>query len=150
MSEEFPNGPSPAVEPAVAATVGAAAQSAMNVLRLLRSAGAAVLAQASLHSRLVGVEWAQEKQRLARMLVALLLGVACLLCLMLLGGAVVLVAFWDTPYRAFALIGLLLAYSLGGLLAWARVRTLARQSHLAFAATRDELAADIALIRSRL
>lgn len=145
-----PDGRSPQGGPAAAATAGEAAQSALSVLRLLRSAGAAVIAQAGLHSRLVWLEWAQEKQRLARMLTAMLLGVACLLCLLLLGGAVVLVAFWDTPYRISALIGLALAYSVGGLLAWAYFRKLARQSHLAFAATRDELAADIALIRSRL
>lgn len=150
MSEQGANGQSPQTEPAAVPTAGAAAHSALNVLRLLRSAGAAVLAQACLHSRLAGVEWAQEKQRLARMLVALLLGVACLLCLLLLAGAVALIAYWDTPYRATAVIALVLVYGLGGLFAWARFRALAQQSHQAFAATRDELAADIAMIRSRL
>lgn len=124
--------------------------SLLAVLRLLRSAGQALLAQAALHGQLARVEWAQEKNRLTQMLLLTLLGFAGLLCLLLLVNALVLALSWATPYRIPTLLGLLLAHGLGCLLAWRRLRTLAARSSQGFAATRAELAADIALLKSAL
>ena len=87
----------------------------LDVIRLLRSAGAALFTQASLHGQLARVEWAEAKTRL--------LGVA-----------------W----------GLVAAYGLIVAFAWHRLRTLSARSSQAFAATREELAADLALLKERL
>lgn len=120
------------------------------VLRLLRSSGQALLAQAALHGQLARVEWAQEKNRLIQMLLISVLGFACLLCVLLLGNALVLALSWATPYRIPAFLGLLFVQGLGCLLAWRRLQTLAARSSQGFAATRAELAADIALLKSYL
>lgn len=136
--------------PATVQETGAPSLNAMAALRLLRSATGAVLAQANLHLRLAGIEWAQEKRRLAWLLVALLFGMACILCVLLLGGTVLLLAFWDTAHRSSAIIALAVTYGFGALLAGWLIGVLSRRSSQAFAATREEIAADIAMIRSKL
>lgn len=120
------------------------------LLRLLRSAGRALLAQSALHGQLARVEWAEERQRLLQMLLATLLGFACALTLLLLCSTLVLVLSWATPYRIAALLGLLLLHGLGCAIAWYRFQVLLARSSESFAATRAELAADIALLKSRL
>lgn len=122
----------------------------LDVVRILRSAGSALFTQVTLHGQLARVEWAAEKTRLLRMLVIGLLGFAGLLCVMLAAGALVLAFSWDTPYRIAAAIALLAAYGLVVGFAWIRLRALSAQSSQTFAATREELAADIALLKSNL
>ena len=120
------------------------------LLRLLRSAGRALFAQAALHGQLVWLEWAEEKQRLLHILLTTLFGFACLLCVMLLGNALVLALSWATPYRIHALLGLLCIHGLAGAIAWRHLHHLLGQGSSSFAATRAEVAADIALIKSTL
>lgn len=120
------------------------------LLRLLRSGGSALLAQADLHGQLLQVEWAQQQQRLLTMFWLTLLGFACVLSLMLSLTALVLAYSWETPLRLPAALGLIALYSLGALLALRRCKHLAACSAQAFAATRAELAADFALLRSTL
>ena len=79
-----------------------------------------------------------------------LLGFAGLLCVMLAAGALVLAFSWDTPYRIAAAIALLAAYGLVAGFAWIRLKALSAQGSQAFTATREELAADIALLKSNL
>ena len=122
----------------------------LDAVRILRSAGSALFTQATLHGQLARVEWAEEKARLLRMLVVGLLGFASLLCVMLAAGALVLAYSWDTPYRIAAAIALLAAYGLVVGFAWIRLKALAAQSSQTFAATREELTADIALLKSNL
>lgn len=120
------------------------------LLRLLRSAGRALFAQAALHGQLVWLEWAEEKQRLLHILLTTLFGFACLLCVMLLGNALVLTLSWTTAYRIHALLGLLCLHSFAVVIAWRHLHNLLGRSSASFAATRAELAADIALIKSTL
>lgn len=120
------------------------------LLRLLRSAGRALLAQTALHGQLARVEWAEERNRLLHMLLATLFGFACGLTLLLLCSTLVLLLSWTTPYRIPALLGLLLVHGLGCAAAWYRFRLLAARGSASFAATREELAADLALLKSRL
>lgn len=120
------------------------------LLRLVRTAGSAVLAQTSLHGQLLAVEWAQEKQRLLAMVVVILLGFACLLAIMLLGTALVLALSWETDYRIAAVLALLALYGLGLALAWRRFEQLLALGDSVFAGTRSELAADLALLKGAL
>lgn len=124
--------------------------SPLDAIRMLRSAGGALFTQASLHGQLARVEWAEEKSRLLRMHLVTLLGFACLLCVMLLFGALVLSLSWDTAYRIPALIALIILYGVGIGMAWRRFSALSELGDQSFAATRAELAADLELIRSRL
>jgi uncharacterized membrane protein YqjE len=124
--------------------------SPLDVLRLLRSAGGALLAQATLHGQLARVEWEVEKQRLLKLLCVSLLGFSCFLCLVFFIGVAVLACSWDTAYRLHAMAGLIVVYGAGASIALYRIKNLLALGSQAFAATRAELAADVALIKSTL
>ncbi|MCY1344343.1 hypothetical protein D9M69_303770 [compost metagenome] len=85
-----------------------------------------------------------------QLLLTSLLGFACLLITLLLSCALVVALSWQTPYRINALLGLLLGHGLAVALAWWRVRRLLARGSMSFAASRNELAADIALLKSKL
>lgn len=57
---------------------------ALGAIRILRSAGGALFDQVALHGQLARLEWDEEKNRLLKMLAGAVLGLACLLCVMLL------------------------------------------------------------------
>ena len=84
------------------------------------------------------------------MLLTTLLGFACVLCLLIFGGVLVVVCSWETPYRIHAIVALMVIYALGLAFACYRFKTLSALGSQAFLATREELAADIALIKSKL
>lgn len=122
----------------------------LSVIRLLRTVGGALLTQASLHGELARVEWAEAKARLLRILVVGFAGFASLLCFLLMLGALVLAFTWDTTLRVPAAGVLLAAYGLASVRAWSYLSSALARSGETFAATREELLADWALLRSRL
>jgi uncharacterized membrane protein YqjE len=122
----------------------------LQALTMLRSASGALVAQATLHTQLALVEWEEEKQRLLQMLIFTLVGFAFFLCLLFLIGAFLLTLSWDTPFRIPVFITLIIGYALATLWAAFRIKSLAALSSNTFAATRTEIAADIALIKSVL
>lgn len=126
------------------------APTASGLLRVIRSAGGALLTQSGLHAELLRVEWQETRVRLLKMLVASLLGFACLLCLMLASGAVLVAACWSTPFRLPAIAVLFALYATGAVIGWRRFQVQFALSAEGFAATRAELSADLALLRSQL
>jgi uncharacterized membrane protein YqjE len=122
----------------------------LDVVRMLRSAGAALFTQAAMHGQLARIEWAEEKTRLSQMLIVGLICFASLLCVLLFAGALVLAFSWDTAYRIHAAVALIIAYALVAAFAWGRLKALSARGSQAFAATREELAADLALLKSKL
>jgi uncharacterized membrane protein YqjE len=128
----------------------ASAINPLHALRVLQPASGALLEQLALYGRLIGIEWAQERSRLAQLLAAGLLALACLQCLLLAAGAVLIVLCWGTPYRMAAVLAVLALYALGAALAWRRMRSLIAQGEDSFAITRSELAADLTLLRRAL
>ena len=122
----------------------------ISFVRLMRSAGGAIFAQASLHSQLARVEWAEEKTRLMNMAIAALSGFVFLLCFMIFIGVLVIAFTWETQFRIAGLSVMTAIYAAGAFFAFQRFTKLAALSNQAFAATRKEVAADIALIKSRL
>jgi len=116
----------------------------------LRLAGRALFSQVTLHGQLARIEWAEEKNRLQKMFVASLLGFACLLCVMLFFGVLVLLLSWSTEYCIPVLILIIVFYGIGAGMAWRRFQYLFSQGDQTFAATRNELAADAALFKSSL
>jgi len=119
----------------------------MDALRLLFSAGGPLLTQAGLHGQLARLELAEEKTRLHRMLITGLLGFASLLSSMIFIGILVMATTWDTVYRIPAIIAVVAVYGLTTGLAWRRLRSLAALGKDAFTATREEFAADMAMLR---
>lgn len=122
----------------------------LDAIRVLRTAGSALLTQAGLHGQLVRVEWEAEKHRIVGMAVAALIAFASLLCTLLMAGALALALSWDTRFRIPVAIALVVVYAAILSLAWHRFKALSAQSLDSFAGTREELAADLALIRKRL
>ena len=123
---------------------------ALSAIRTLRSAGGALFDQVGLHGQLAQVEWGEEKNRLLRMLAGAALGFACLLCVMLSLGVLALALCWETVYRIPSAAVLVALYGLGIGFAWRRFAALSALGGQSFAATRVELAADLALLRSKL
>jgi uncharacterized membrane protein YqjE len=124
--------------------------SPLDVVRILRSAGSSLLTQASLHGQLARVEWAAEKKRISGLLFAALIAGIGVLCTLLMTGVLVLAFSWDTPYRIPAAVSLILFYAACAGFAWMRFKSLSGRGREAFAGTREEIAADVAMIRSRL
>jgi len=133
-----------------APVTGADSIDPLAAVRLLERASGALIAQLALHVQLARVEWAQEKRRLSRMLVVMLLGSACVLCVMLLVCVLALALSWDTAYRVPCVVALIAVYGLGVELARRRFLVLLAQGASSFAATREEIDADITLLRSML
>lgn len=125
-------------------------RSALDLLKLLRSAGSAISAQAALHSQLIQVEWEEEKNRLSQLLAFVFAALIGAICLLLSLSLLAVALSWDTAYRIHVLIALPIIYSLALLWIWQRIKHLLALSSRTFAATREELAADLALIKSRL
>ena len=120
----------------------------LDVLRILQSAGGALFVQMLLHGQLAAIEWEQEKGRLLKMLLILLLGFACLICAMLFTGALVLATAWETAYRIPAIGGLVVVAALGVAATWRRFRVLSATGGKVFAASLKEFAADAALLKA--
>lgn len=90
--------------------------------------------------RVASEELTQEKQRLFGMLRTMLLAAAFLVCSLLSISALLVIAFWETPYRLQSLSVLTVLYLGGTLLAWRRFETLERQGERSMEKTRQELA----------
>ena len=131
-------------------TSDSTAINAIGAIRILRSAGGALLDQVALHGQLAQVEWGEEKNRLLKMLVGAVLGFAGLLCVILSLGALALALCWETVYRIPVAAVRVALYGLATGFAWRRLVALSALSGQSFAATRVELAADVALLRSKL
>jgi len=135
---------------ATAPTADPAGINLLDAVRIVRSAGGALSVQALLHGQLARIELEEEKNRLLKMLAATLLGFACLLCVLLFAGALVLAATWETRYRIGACAGLVILYGIGTAAAWRYFQAWSAQNDQSFAASREELAADAALLKSNL
>jgi uncharacterized membrane protein YqjE len=140
----------PPVPPVPATTAEAASISTAQLLRIVRTAGGAMLVQTALHGQLLRVEWAREKARLLKLVMATLLGFVCLLGLLVALGTLLLARYWDTPYRLLAVSALVTFYGLGVVFAWRLFSSQAALGSDSFAASRSELAADLELLRSQL
>jgi len=119
----------------------------LDVLRMLQSASGPLLVQAVLHGQLAMIALEEEKQRLLRLLAVALVGFACLLCALLFAGALAVSATWETGFRAHTLAGLVLLFGLGTAAAWQRVGARSSAGD-AFAASREEFAADVAVLKA--
>jgi uncharacterized membrane protein YqjE len=145
--------PSPEQSQAPEAAAGAAKPAAINPLELiaaLRSAGKPLFVQLALHGQLLRIELAEERNRLLKMVAATLVCFIGLLCTLILAGVVALAFTWDTPYRIPAAIAVVGVFVLVTGLAWWRLRVLSALGSQSFAATREEIAADLPLLRSRM
>jgi len=122
----------------------------LQLLNIFRSAGGALLAQASLHAELAQVEWEEEKQRLCQMAAFTLLAFACFICLLIIISAFAIALSWYTPYRIPVFIALIIGYAAALLWTGLKIKALAALSSNSFAATKAEIAADIALLKNAL
>lgn len=120
----------------------------LDAIRILRRAGGALFEQSLLHGQLARIEMDEEKHRLTQMLLTVLVGFACLLCGLLFAGGALLMALWDTGYRAHTGLGLAFLSACGSFIAWRRFSFWSARGGKIFAASREELAADATLLRA--
>jgi uncharacterized membrane protein YqjE len=120
----------------------------VRVLRQLRDAGAPLAEHARAYALLFGLELREEATRLQRVVFAGLLMGASLACLLLTLGLLSIAASWDTQWRVPVAVAVIVVYGLAAAFASRRQSTLVAQAPRAFAATRAELAADVASWRS--
>jgi len=122
----------------------------LDTINLLRTAGPAVFDQLAMYAQLARIEWAEERRRLLQVWLTGLFGFACLLCGLLFAGTLLLALTWDSAWRLPSALLLLALYLTGFGIAWYRFNALVARSGQAFAAMREELSADVALLRSKL
>jgi uncharacterized membrane protein YqjE len=122
----------------------------MEIFQRMRLLSKELLTQLELHGRLLKVEWLQEKNRIQQIICIASLGFAFLLCSLLSIGFFVIAANWAGEYRLLSIALVCTFYLIGLIFCWIRINTLAAKGADSFAVTREELAADIALIRSQL
>lgn len=122
--------------------------SLLELVRIVYITSSGLLNQTCLQGELARIEWTEEKNRLLRMLLALLICLAFLVCALLCTSALVLTLAWDSEYRMLTLLSLIGVHIAGLVLAGWWFHALSARSADAFAATREELAADIALFGS--
>lgn len=123
--------------------------SPLDMLHRVKSGWRPMLGHLGLHGELAEVEWAIERQRWLLMLTTSLLGTVSLLLTLMLASTLVMSLVWNTPYRLPVLGGLTLLAGVLTAYAWWRFRDLSSQSNQAFAASREELLADLALWKER-
>lgn len=122
----------------------------MELIQRLRSMAKILLTRLELYGQLVSVEWGEERKRLQQLLAITLLGFICLFCAILFVGIFAIALSWATEYRIITIAVMFALYSAGLCLCMYRFSVLAARSSATFAATREEIAADMALIRSQL
>ncbi len=113
------------------------------------SAVNAFLTRCVQHLQLIQVELQEEKLRLRKMLVMLLLSVGMLICSLIVISIFILVATWDTPFRLSGIGALAAIYcALTGFF-WFRFSMLGTESSDLFVDSRRELEADFHLLQGR-
>jgi uncharacterized membrane protein YqjE len=122
----------------------------LEIIQRLRLLMKELVIQLELHGSLLKIEWQEEKDRIRKILCMVSLGFAFALCWLLSLGFFVIAANWSGEYRLLSIAILSAVYLTGLVLCWLRFNTLVARGAQSFAASREELAADIALIRSRL
>lgn len=135
----------PATTPARTGAVGP-----LDAIFMLQAAGGALLIQAVLHGQLAMLALEEEKHRLLGLLAVTLVGFACLLCALLFASALAVSVTWETGYRTHALAALVVLFGIATVAAWQRFSARPAAGEQPFAASREELAADVALLKAAL
>lgn len=112
----------------------------------LKRIAATLLALAGTRVELIGVELREEALRAQRLLLMGIVAAFLLGAALVLAGALVAAAFWDT-HRLLTLAALVLVYGGAGVAILLRMRSAARDEPLPFAATAREFEADLEMLR---
>lgn len=118
------------------------------VMDALRAFGATLHEMAQVRGTLLAVELREEIERRKSMVILVVVGIALAHMALLLLSLLVTVAFWDT-HRIGAIAAMASLYLGGGALCFARLRRALIASPAPFAASRRELAEDLAQLGAR-
>lgn len=122
----------------------------MRIIKKMYKAKDAIHAQAALHRDLIRLEWQEEKRRWLKILALGALSVIFLFCSFAFIGVLVILLSWDTQYRLHSVVGLVITFALAVVVTWWRLLALVALGRNAFIASREELAADIAMFKNSL
>lgn len=114
---------------------------------LLRHLGRSVLGMLRVRGELFAIELEEEKERLQTALILAAVAAIFLGLGMQILAFLVIVIFWDTPYRLHAIVGVGVFYLLVSAWALLRIRRLWRRGGPPFATTVEELRKDFEAMR---
>lgn len=124
--------------------------SLLGAVRVLRVLKHTVEAQSDLYTQLIHVELDQERQRLTQLLVLVAVAIVGFGCFLLFLGVLILALIWDADYRNWVLAAMVLIYASMAIIAVCKIGGLKRQFGAPFASVREELKADLAVIKSQI
>lgn len=107
-----------------------------------------LLEHAQTRLELLTVEWAEEKSRLAGLLVMLTLALFFSCLAVTLGSLLIVMLFWDTPHRFSVMAGVVGFYFVAALVAWSAARSRMKAKSSLFSASAAELRRDRQLMDS--
>jgi uncharacterized membrane protein YqjE len=122
----------------------------LRAVQLVRVGGMLVLDHAVLLVQLAQLEWAEERERLKKLIASAVVGAVLLGVGLLHVSALAVFLTWGTPYCLYVAVGLTLLYLVALFCLWRHVVGLVHQGGDPFAGSRNELAATVELLRSRL
>lgn len=122
----------------------------MEIFQRARLLTKELLIQLELRGRLLKIELLQEKNRIQQIICIAFIGFALLLCCLLTLGFFVIAATWTGEYRLLSIAVVFGFYLFGLVYCYIKLNALVAKGADSFAVTREEFAADIALIRSQL
>ncbi|MCW5626122.1 MAG: phage holin family protein [Burkholderiales bacterium] len=96
---------------------------------------------------LARIEWIAEKRRLRTMVLAAVCALFCGFFALLCGAMSIVVAFWDSPYRLVAALGVTAFFAVLAVVAFVKVTRAAADGERAFYLSRREFQRDISAIR---
>lgn len=122
----------------------------MEIIQRFKSLTKSLFVQLELYGQLAKVEWAEEKYRLQKLVLATLLGTIFAIAFLLSVTTLIIVLTWATDYRILAIVIVVATYGLGAFLCAYHAYKLVLQGRSAFSATQEEMLIDLALIKSQL
>jgi len=115
----------------------------MSMVGSLKGIASETVAAARTRLALFGLEWVQARSDLLRQGLQMMIGTVLIFMALILATLVVVLLFWDTPYRIWAVALLAVFYAaIGGGLLWMAKSSLTADGGMPFSATIEELSRD--------
>lgn len=118
------------------------------IVEAVKRFAGSLLGQVQTRLELLTVEWAEEKSRLATLLVALGLVLFFVIMAIAFASFLVVALFWDTPQRLPAMVGIVVFYVAAALIAGLIARSKMKLKSSLFATSAAELRKDRDLLES--
>jgi uncharacterized membrane protein YqjE len=131
-------------------SAGGLAEEVLDAVRKLRSSGGLLLDHVGVAAELAHVEWREERSRLKRFLLTMMIGAVLLALALLHLGVLVLLAVWGTPFVLPVATALTLGYSAAFFGAWRRLQRVGGDTGAGLSEAWSEIHKTVTLLRRHL